>query len=153
MIDRYVRDFSRWIAGSPARRVALGRELQAHLAEAQKAGLLEETLERLGSPREAAWAFSEGHPMRPAPLRLRLPAAVVDLMPLGVLLFAAYWHPDWPGPYLYDVTRLVLIGLAILWWSLVLPLAEWRAGRTPGKRMFGLRVVCEDGTAVSRGQA
>ena len=39
MIDTYVRDFSRWTAGSPEQRDAVVRELQAHLQEAQEAGL------------------------------------------------------------------------------------------------------------------
>jgi uncharacterized RDD family membrane protein YckC len=153
VIDTYVRDFSRWTVGSSEQRDAVVRELQAHLQEAQEAGLLEQTLERLGSPREAARAFSEGHPLRPARLRWRVPAAAADLLPLAALLFAAYWHPDWPGPDLLDFTRIALIGLAVLWWNLVLPLAEWRTGRTPGKGMFGLRVVSDDGTAISPGQA
>jgi hypothetical protein len=153
VIDTYVRDFSRWTAGSPEQRDAVVRELQTHLQEAQEAGLLEQTLERLGSPREAARAFSEGHLVRPARLRCRVPAAVADLLPLAAILFAAYWHPDWPGPDPLVFTRLALIGLAVLWWNLVLPLAEWRTGRTPGKGMFGLRVVSDDSTAISPGQA
>jgi uncharacterized RDD family membrane protein YckC len=153
VIDTYVRDFGRWTVGSAEHRDAVVRELQAHLLEAQEAGLLEQTLERLGSPREAARVFSEGHPLRPATLRWRVPAAVADLLPLTALLFAAYWHPDWPGPDLLDVTRFALIGLAVLWWNVVLPITECQTGRTPGKRMFGLRVVSEDGTAVSPGQA
>jgi uncharacterized RDD family membrane protein YckC len=153
VIDTYVRDFGRWTVGSPEHRDAVVRELQAHLQEAQEAGLLEQTLERLGSPREAARVFSEGHPLRPAPLRWRVPAAVADLLPFAGLLFAAYWHPDWPGPDPHVFTRLAFIGLAVLWWNLVLPLAEWRTGRTPGKGMFGLRVVSDDGTAISGGQA
>lgn len=153
MIGTYVRDFGRWTAGSPEQRDAVVRELQAHLEEAQEAGLLEQTLERLGSPREAARAFSEGHLLRPARLRWRVPAAVADLLPLAAVLSAAYWHPDWPGPDLLDLTRFALIGLAVLWWNLMLPLAEWRTGRTPGKAMFGLRVVSDNGTAISLGQA
>jgi uncharacterized RDD family membrane protein YckC len=82
-----------------------------------------------------------------------VPAAVADVLPLGALLFAAYWHPDWPGPDPHVFTRLALIGLAVLWWNLVLPIGEWLTGRTPGKGMFGLRVVSEDGTAISGGQA
>jgi uncharacterized RDD family membrane protein YckC len=152
VIDTYVRDFGRWTVGSPEHRDAVVRELQAHLQEAQEAGLLEQTLERLGSPREAARVFSEGHPLRPAPLRWRVPAAVADLLPLAALLIAATWQ-HWPGPDPLVLTRLALIGLAVLWWNLVLPLAEWRTGRTPGKGMFGLRVVSDDGTAISLGQA
>lgn len=154
MIHAYVKEFSRWAAGSRAHRDAVVRELEAHLREAEIAGQLEETLERLGSPRQAARAFSEGHPLVPAAFAWRAAAAMADLLPLGVLLSIAYWHPDWPGgDDLLDVTRFVLIGLAVLWWNLVLPIAEGRTGRTPGKAMFGLRVMSDDGTAISRGQA
>jgi uncharacterized RDD family membrane protein YckC len=153
VIDTYVKDFRRWTAGSREHRETLMRELEAHLREAQKAGRLEEALERFGSPREAARAFSAGHPLPPAPLRRRLAAAAADLLPFGSLVLIAYWHPDWPGTYPEDTTRLILLGLAVFWWCLVLPLAEARFGRTPGKRLFGLRVVSEDGTAISLGQA
>jgi hypothetical protein len=154
VIDTYVKDFRRWTAGSPEHREALMRELEAHLREAQEAGQLQVALDRFGSPREAARTFSAGHPLQPAPLGRRLAAAAADLLPFGSLLLIGYWHPDWPGTvYPEDATRMILLGLAVLWWNLVLPLAEARAGRTPGKRLFGLRVVSEDGTAISLGQA
>jgi uncharacterized RDD family membrane protein YckC len=153
VIDTYVKDFSRWTVGSREHRETLMRELEAHLREAEEAGQLEEALEQFGSPRQAARVFSEGHPLQTAPLNRRLAAAASDLLPVGALLLVGYWHPDWPGTYPLDATRLVLIGLAALWWNLVLPLAEAATARTPGKRLFGLRVVSEDGTAISAGQA
>lgn len=153
MIDTYVKDFSRWTVGSREHRETLMRELEAHLHEAQEAGQLEEALERFGSPREAARVFSEGHPLHEAPLGRRLAAAAVDLLPAEVFLLLGSWHPNWPGPRPLYATLLVLTALAILWWIVVLPLSEWVTGSSPGKRMFGLRVVSDDGTALSAGQA
>ncbi len=91
--------------------------------------------------------------VHPAPLGWRLVAALADLLPFGVLLLVGYWHPDAPGGNLLDVTRLVLIGLPTLWWNAALPLMEGAAGRTPGKVLFGLRTVADDGAAISMGQA
>jgi uncharacterized RDD family membrane protein YckC len=154
VIDTYVKDFSRWTVGSREHRETLMRELEAHLREAQEAGQLEEALERFGSPREAARVFSEGHPLQPAPLSRRLAAAAADLLPVEALLLLGYWQPGWPGSvYPLVTTRLVFIALAILWWNFVLPLSEWLTGSSPGKRLFGLRVVSDDGTALSAGQA
>lgn len=48
-------------------------------------------------------------------------------------------------------TRLVFLGLAVLYWNLVLPVLEWRTGKTLGKRMFRLQVVSDDATAISLG--
>lgn len=153
MIDAYVRRVGGWVPGPAGRRDDLCRELRTHLEEAERRGELAEALGRLGSPREAARTFSEGSRLAPAPLSLRIPAAVADVLPFGALLMAAYWHPDWPGPDFLLGTRWILIALAIAWWNVVLPLAEWRTGRTPGKVLFGLRVVSEDGTALGAGQA
>jgi len=52
-----------------------------------------------------------------------------------------------------QIGAAVLIALAALWWFLGLTVMEWRYGRTPGKAMNGLRVVSEDGIALSFGQA
>ncbi|MDQ3659572.1 MAG: RDD family protein [Actinomycetota bacterium] len=44
-------------------------------------------------------------------------------------------------------------GVAWLWWIVGLAVTEWRYGRTPGKALMGLRVVTEEGIALSFGQA
>ena len=56
--------------------------------------------------------------------------------------------------YLTSITALgvSLLVLGGLWLLVILPLLEWRVGRTFGKAALGLRVLAEDGTAPSFAQ-
>jgi uncharacterized RDD family membrane protein YckC len=175
MNQNYLKEFERWTAGPQKRRESLSAEFAEHLREAEAAGELGSTLERLGPPRDAAKAFAAGRELKPAPLFRRICAFVIDLaIPLAILaLFVALATALGTGTeaerlenFFTDLSEelsvtwgvlemggLVMVGLAGLWWFLGLTAMEWRYGRTPGKAMLGLRAVSEDGTALSFGQA
>lgn len=175
MNQNYLREFERWTAGPAARRAALSAEFAEHLREAEAAGELGSTLERLGPPRDAAKAFAAGHELRPAPLPRRIAAFLLDcaipalvviaVIALGTLVgspHAAHELFDWARDLAEErtplwgalqITAAVAIGFAGLWWVIGLTIVEWRYGRTPGKAMLGLRVVSEEGIALSFGQA
>lgn len=176
MNQNYLKEFERWTAGPPERRAALSAEFAEHLREAEAAGALGSTLERLGPPRDAAKAFAADHDLRPSPLGRRIAAFLIDcalpaIVVLAVVLIgtalSASEHaghsiidfvtdiaeertPIWGG---LQVLAVAIFGVAVLWWFAGLTVMEWRYGRTPGKAMMGLRVVSEEGIALSFGQA
>ena len=151
MTEQYVKEFERWVAGPKARKQQLRAELEAHLREAEAAGDAG-ALSRLGTPREAAEAFSQGYaPPVASPWR-RLAAAVTDWAVIaavavvtGLLAFVIF-----DGGV--EAAMLVLWFGGMLWWGLGLTLLEWKNGRTPGKKALGLRVITESGAAPSFGQ-
>lgn len=173
MNENYLKEFQRWTAGPKKRREALSAEFAEHLSEADAAGELGSTLERLGPPRDAAKAFAAGHALRPAPLGRRIAAALLDfaipfllaLAVIGVGTFlgsearqdllefgrdvAAEREPVFGA--LQSVAAFLLMS-ALMWWLAGITFAEWRFGRGPGKALLGLRVVTEDGIAPSFGQ-
>ena len=172
--DEYLFEFERWVGGSKERKEQVRAELEEHLDGAQQAGELDAALKRLGDPRNAARDFSSGHRLRPAALPRRVLAAALDFaIALGLgagglasgtwaatsrenALFPEDLSLEVSGEtwYLTAFTSLgvLLLVLACLWWILILPLLEWRTGRTLGKAVLGLRVIAEDGTAPSFGQ-
>jgi uncharacterized RDD family membrane protein YckC len=174
MNQNYLKEFERWTAGPENRRKALSAEFAEHLREAEAAGELGSTLERLGPPRDAAKAFAAGHELRPAPLGRRITAALIDVaIPLMVIIatvsigtafgsqHAAHDLLDFGRDLAEERTPVwgVLQGVAVsavalagLWWVVGLTLMEWRYGRGPGKAVRGLRIVTEEGTAPSFGQ-
>jgi uncharacterized RDD family membrane protein YckC len=174
MNENYLKEFERWTAGPAERRAALSAEFAEHLREAEAAGDLGSTLTRLGPPRDAAKAFAAGRDLNPAPLGRRIGAFLIDcvipasvvvaVIALGTLIgsggadqlfdwardLAEERTPLWGG---LQVLAALLIGVAGLWWFAGLTVMEWRYGRTPGKAIMGLRVVSEEGIALSFGQA
>jgi uncharacterized RDD family membrane protein YckC len=88
---------------------------------------------------------------QPAPLRLRTPAFLCDqavVLVLGVVpVIAAGVSPaDLVAPG--DLRRnvfLLLMGIAFVYHTGL----EFWTGTTPGKRLFGLRVVLDDGAPLS----
>ena len=166
MIDGYLDRVERWIAGPESRKQQIRAEIEAHLREAERAGDVEGAIARLGDPREAARAFSEGYSLAPAPLSRRIPAALIDIAVTVGLVFAASGLGAWTATVNPSVTVngndadfwamgagvvMLLLG-AFAWWVFVLPILEWRTGRTLGKALMGLRTVSESGTAPSFGQ-
>ena len=174
MNQNYLKEFERWTAGPPERRAALSAEFAEHLREAEAAGELGSTLERLGPPRDAAKAFAAGRDLTPAPLGKRIAAFVIDLAIPLLVLATTIALGTWIGSGhevhrleefgrrlaeessvtwgLLEIGAILLVGIAGLWWVVGLTMMEWRYGRTPGKAMTNLRVVSEDGIALSFGQ-
>ena len=175
MNENYLKEFERWTAGPAERREALKAEFAEHLREAEAAGELGSALTRLGPPRDAAKAFAAGRELTPAPLTRRISAFLVDaaipifFVALAIGIATAVGSGD-TGQRFFDFAEDLaeersvvwdalqlgaasLIAAAFAWWVVGLTVMEWRYGRTPGKAMTGLRVVSEDGIALSFGQA
>lgn len=172
--EEYLDQFERWVGGSKERKARARDELEEHLVGAAQAGELAAAMKRLGSPRNAARDLSTGYATRPAPLPRRLLAAAIDVVISAVLiatgLATGTWATAQPRDALFPEDLSVdygserwymtsiggvgvtLIVLGALWWIVVVPLLEWRTGRTVGKAALGLRVIDEDGTAPSFGQ-
>jgi uncharacterized RDD family membrane protein YckC len=86
----------------------------------------------------------------PAPLPVRTPAFLVDqavVLLLGVVPVVALGTPlsavVSPGRT-RTLVFVLLMGIAFGYHLLL----EWRWGQTPGKRLFGLRVVASDGAEL-----
>ena len=173
MNENYLKEFQRWTSGPQKRREALSAEFAEHLREAEAAGELGSTLERLGPPRDAAKAFAAGHELRPAPLGRRIAAALIDfaipaLVAIGIVVTGTAIgsgdfdtleafvrdmergrEPIWGA---LQVIAAAGVALAGLWWVAGLTILEWHYGRGPGKAALGLRVVTEEGIAPTFGQ-
>ena len=174
MNQNYLKEFERWTAGPKARRETLSVEFAEHMREAEAAGELGSTLERLGPPRDAAKAFAAGHDLRPAPLARRIAAAMIDVaipivVMLAVVVIGTIIGSEDAGHRLAEFVRdmeqenepvwgvlqafaAASVALAFMWWVVGLTIMEWRYGRGPGKAALGLRVVTEEGIAPSFGQ-
>ena len=72
---------------------------------------------------------------KPAPVRLRALAGIIDLVPCDIVLGVLAWRFAGMG---------IFVGVLIS--AIVLCLFEARGGQTPGKRMTGLEVRYLDGT-------
>lgn len=181
-VDGYVREFGRWTVGTRADREEARAELEAHLREAEEAGRLEESLERLGPPKNAARTFAEGRSFVSAPLGRRLIAALVDYLGLAALVVFYRLSVLGPSPLellgqrfrtFFDASLFGGLQVMQAWqaffaffwgvWTvvasgaavagLVLIVFEWRSGSTPGKLLVGLRVASEEGTTPTLFQA
>lgn len=168
MIEEFLREFEANLVGTPAEKAEWVAELSAHLDQAREAADLEATLARLGSPRQAAAEFRTARPLRSAPLRRRLAAVLIDVVPLLIVVVASFAEqqaqhghaslvfPPWfavdiktPGVRWYQVAT----PLAQLWILFGLGAIEARTGRTPGKALMGLRTVSQDGTPMKLSQS
>lgn len=162
------------LAGSKAERKEATEELRELLTDAAEAGDLEDRLERLGTPLEAARAFSRDRTRPLAPIGDRLVAAALDNVPLiavavglfvggigsgaATLTFPPFVYVEIAGGCMalappcpvYNGGRVHSIGLplALVWSILCLGLLESWTGVTPAKRLLKLRVVTEDGVRV-----
>lgn len=86
----------------------------------------------------------------PAPLGLRFVAGLADNAIYSLLLIAAVmlnpqWGHLWMAEETSNVSRWIDLGLCTVLAVCVYALMEWRWGTTPGKWLFGLRVVGTDG--------
>ena len=152
MTEQYLKEFERWVAGPAANKKRLRAELEEHLRAAESAGDVD-ALQRLGTPREAAETFSQGRDLEPAGLGRRIGAALVDVGITVALVAGGIGLGSWNASYSsfggLDVLAIVMVLASAVYWVVVLPVLEWRTGRTPGKAFMGLRTVAESGTSPS----
>jgi uncharacterized RDD family membrane protein YckC len=156
---------SRVLAKLPAGalRVQIAAELRSHIAERVERGQsVEGAIHQLGDPTALAESYLSAVPMVPAPHLRRAVAKFVDLIiPLLFLCGMAAWYAFRVGPALGTgplaepvaiLMAAFVIGTVTLY-SIFLMVSEYMWGQTPGKRLFGLRVVTESGTRIGFGQA
>jgi uncharacterized RDD family membrane protein YckC len=174
MIEDYADEVARFMVGSPEQVAERRAELVAHLYEADEVGELHAALARLGSPKDAAAVFSGPSSLRAAPVARRAKAAAIDLLPLALITVVAVVVDIGSGPgdgFLMSFPPLIIfsggdaeflrIPLAssllnaggVLGSVVGLAWFEARDGRTPGKRVMGLRTVHEDGRGLTYREA
>jgi uncharacterized RDD family membrane protein YckC len=92
---------------------------------------------------------SDPTPPDPAPLRVRTPAFLLDQLVVTVLVvgpaLALGYRADLLTPPERTWAFLAAMAVAFLYHLF----AEWLTGTTLGKRVFGLRVVADDGTPLT----
>jgi uncharacterized RDD family membrane protein YckC len=167
--DQYVEKVMDLIYAPEKDRERIRTDLQAHLQEGMAGGEdMTALVERMGDPREVAAEFMSEIPLVYAGFWRRAAAFLVDLAVLALFagtaaaltIYLANGVPQHPITLLEN-----LVGGAQILFVLVtsnaciaaalgyFPLLEGRFGRTLGKRLFGLRVLSEDGLPVSYWQA
>ncbi|MFC0531959.1 RDD family protein [Phytohabitans kaempferiae] len=175
-IVQYAGVVRRQLACPPAEAEARGQELVEHLRDAADAGALDEAFHGLGSAEQAAAAFARERSASDAPLARRFGAALLDNLPLvlvsvalavrglsgatTVLAFPPHVYFEAGGACValtpgggcvYDDPGLLYtlaLPLALAWSILGLGVMESRLGGSPGKLLFNLRVVTEDGLRI-----
>jgi len=140
-------------------RDQVAMELRAHIAERTANGQpLEEIQRQLGDPRRLAESYLASVPLTPAPIFARLAAKIIDAGIIGLIAagIAAVSYLAWRSKVLGGVFYWLLpiyIISAVLGFVGYTIFAEYHFGRTIGKKLLGIRVVRENGTRISLGQA
>jgi uncharacterized RDD family membrane protein YckC len=143
--EKYVREVLHHVHAPAHERARIETDLRAHLQDALERRPAGESMlaviARMGSPEEVAAAFMAG-------LRLE---------------YAGFWRrlvperdPQGAEALLGGLLILLIVGIALAVAGILLfyfPLLEGRFGQTPGKRLLGLRVVKESGTAIGYKEA
>jgi uncharacterized RDD family membrane protein YckC len=167
--DQYVQKVMDLIYAPENERTRIEAELKSHLQEGLSGGEDMTTLvERMGDPREVAAEFMSEIPLVYAGFWRRLAAFLVDMIVIIVLAIAtaipvvtlSNWVPRHPSGLLDNLIGGALILIVLLGSNACIamifvyfPLLEGRFGRTLGKRIFGLKVLSEDGLPVGYGRA
>ena len=145
-------------------RAQIAQELRGHIADRVERGhSVEEAIRQLGDPVALAESYLSAVPLIPAPHLRRLAAKLVDvIIPIAyvcgmallyVFQLEPFAKPGRPSAVLFAFLPAALVVGGVALYSVALMLAEYRTGQTPGKRLFGLRVVRETGARIGLGQA
>ena len=158
--DRYLKAVMHNVFASPQDRQRLETDLRAHFDEADAKGEpVGQILDGLGTPEEVAAAFNAERGIRYAGFWQRFTAFVGDCgllvaLSLPAVGVAVLVQTPSGSPSVVSIAALVAAGLLAL--GLVVfyfPLLEARFGQTLGKHLMRIRVVRENGAAISLGQA
>lgn len=145
-------------------RAQIAQELRSHIADRVERGhSVDEAIRQLGDPAALAESYLSAVPLVPAPHARRLAAKLVDvIIPIAyacgmALLYVFRLEPiakaGRPSAVLFAYLPAALVVGGVALYSIFLMLSEYRTGQTPGKRLFGLRVVRESGARIGLGQA
>ncbi len=167
--DQYVQKVMDLIHAPENDRMRIKADLQSHLQEGMADGEdMTALVERMGDPRVVAAEFMTAVPMVYAGFWRRMAAFLVDLVVLIVIagtaailaISLANTVPQHPVTLLENmvggaqilfvlITSNGCIAAALAYF----PVLEGRFGQTPGKRLFGLRVLSEEGLPITYWQA
>ncbi len=167
--EKYVQEVLQNIHAPQAERLRIETDLRAHLQEAAAAGESPAVvLERMGSPRAVAAEFMAQVSLQPASFGRRLLAFAVDIfliiaactvLAAAAVFFSNLVTPRDPTPLETILSALLitaiiscLIGIVALILA-YFPVLEGRFGSTPGKRLFGLHVLAENGLPIGYKEA
>jgi uncharacterized RDD family membrane protein YckC len=142
-------------SGMPS-RAQIATELRSHIAERLAHGhSLDEVLRKLGDPAKLADSYLAAEPLVSASFGERVAAKLTDFLcvfsvVLPVALLSARLDPNGFGPVIFIFVTVFGGSISFGVYTMI---AEYRHGRTIGKRIRGLRVVTESGARISGGQA
>lgn len=163
--DRYIEDVLKRVVLPTSRRQALEADLREHFSAAEEGHEpVEEVIRRLGTAEEVAASFMEGVELRFAGIWARIFALFADLgfcllSTIPAIFFGAALRSSMENEAASFVSFVlfcffVLFALGVLGiFILYFPIFEHFFGWTLGKRLLKLRVVTEQGAAISLGAA
>jgi uncharacterized RDD family membrane protein YckC len=133
----------------------IAMELRSHIAERTEHGqALDEVMRQLGDPLTLAESYLAAVPLESAAIGRRIAAKLIDaVFALGVVgsVTLVVWAlvPREAAVFL-PVLAILTCVLGLVTYTAI---AEYRYGRTFGKRLMGIHVVRESGARIGLGQA
>jgi uncharacterized RDD family membrane protein YckC len=150
--DDYVSRVLSFLPRATPEREKIALELQSHIAERLANGQPEDSvLRQLGDPAQLAESYLSAVP---APFLARAGAKAIDValaVAIVVPTLAVSWFYMPEAFFPWALVGCMLAGS--LGFCVYTVAAEYRMGRTIGKRIAGLHVVRESGAPISLGQA
>jgi uncharacterized RDD family membrane protein YckC len=153
--DGYVQSVIDFVPPGLPVRDQITMDLRSHIAErVQEGKTLAEVLAQLGDPLTLAESYLAAVPLPNAGVGRRLTAKILDIvLVFGVaaaVACAGFFLLPEPANY-FAPTLAVFAGT--VGFVVYTALAEFRTGRTLGKRLMGIHVVRESGARIGLGQA
>jgi uncharacterized RDD family membrane protein YckC len=153
--DLYVQSVIDHVPRGLPLRDQIAMELRSHIAERIEHGQpLDQVLRQLGDPLTLAESYLAAVPLQSARILGRVAAKLIDVaavVAVVITVFAVFWALL-PMEALYFLPVLCILG-GVFGFVAYTVIAEYRQGRTFGKRLMGMQVVRESGARISLGQA
>ncbi len=153
--DRYIQSVIDFVPPGLPLREQIAMDLRSHIAERLQEGRpLDEVLQQLGDPLTLAESYLAAVPLPAATVGRRFVAKMIDAIlifsPAAAIACAAFYLL--PDPVNYFAPQFVFMG-GFIAFAVYTVTAEYRSGRTLGKRLMGIRVVRESGARIALGQS
>jgi uncharacterized RDD family membrane protein YckC len=157
-VDDYVGSVLDYMPSATPNRSQIATELRGHIAERMAQGQsLDDVVRQLGDPVRLAESYLSAVPLLSAPFGRRALAKIVDMAGAAAVMVPVAWLVTRGFGLSLEATFPIVLAACLIGGSLLFAvgtvMAEYAAGQTPGKRLFGIRVVRESGAAISVGQA